>query len=55
MHINNNEFTSSLRISIYGNLMGSSSCAVMVAASPLGSTSTQAVPTARGTGNYTGN
>lgn len=54
-HINNNEFTSSLCISIYGNFMGSSSCTVPVAASPLGSTSTQAEPTARGTGNYTGN
>lgn len=51
----NNEFPSSLRISIYGNLLGSGSCSVPVAAGPLGSSSTQALPTEQGTGNYTGN
>lgn len=44
IHLNNDEFTGSLRLSIYGNLLGSGSCAVPVAASPLGSTSTQATP-----------
>lgn len=52
---NNNEFTSSLCISICGNLMGSLNCSLLVAAGPLGSASTQAVPVAPGTGNHTGN
>lgn len=48
-HTNNNELTGSLHISIYGNLMGSTGCAVLVVASPLGSASTQAVLRAPGT------
>lgn len=38
MRVNNNELTSFWRISIYGNLMGSTGCAVAFAAGPLGST-----------------